>query len=523
MSEAAAGRPRPMVLCVLDGWGYREDPSDNAVMQAHTPALCKLWTDNPHALLQASEEWVGLPKDQIGNSEVGHMNLGAGRVVMQDLLRIDKTTEQDAFGAIPALAALIAQLKQTGGTCHLMGLVSEGGVHSLQSHITAVAKAVSAAGVPVVIHAWTDGRDVPPQAAEGEMTRFLNAIAPLKGVTVGTLGGRYFAMDRDNRWDRVEKSYRAMVIADAPIAADPLTAIRESYAAGRHDEFILPVVIDGYAGMNDGDGLVIANFRADRVRQIAAALVDPAFAGFERPKIIHFAGAVTMTEYSSALGTLMPAMFAPQSLDKGLGEIAAAAGLRQLRAAETEKYPHVTFFFNGGREQPYAGEDRIMVPSPKVATYDLDPAMSANELTDKVVAAIETGAYDLIIMNYANMDMVGHTGMLGAAIAAVEAVDRGIARIAAAVESRGGALLVTADHGNCEVMRDAATGAPHTAHTLNVVPMILAGAKAGTVVHDGRLADVAPTILDVMGLPQPAEMTGQSLVSRDGAAIARRA
>jgi 2,3-bisphosphoglycerate-independent phosphoglycerate mutase len=512
-----------MVLCVLDGWGYREDPSDNAVMQAQTPALCKLWTNNPHALLQASEEWVGLPKGQIGNSEVGHMNLGAGRVVMQDLLRIDKTTDEDAFGAIPALAALIAKLQQDGGTCHLLGLVSEGGVHSLQSHIAALAKAVSAAGVPVVIHAWTDGRDVPPQAAEGEITRFLNAVAPLKGVTVGTLGGRYFAMDRDNRWDRVEKSYRAMVIAEAPVVADPLTAIRDSYAAGKHDEFIAPVVIQGYAGMKDGDGLVIANFRADRVRQISAALVDPAFAGFDRPRIVRFAGAVTMTEYSSALSTLMPVLFAPQSLDKGLGEIAAAAGLRQLRAAETEKYPHVTFFFNGGREQPYEGEDRIMVASPKVATYDLDPAMSANELTDKVVAAIETGAYDLVIMNYANMDMVGHTGMLGAAIAAVEAVDRGIARIAAAVEQQGGALLVTADHGNCEVMRDPVTGAPHTAHTLNVVPMILAGAKAGTVVHDGRLADIAPTILEVMGLPQPTEMTGQSLVSHDGAAIARRA
>ena len=513
--------PRPVVLCVLDGWGHRDKTADNAVTLARTPNLHRFWKHSPRTLLEASEEWVGLPKGQIGNSEVGHMNLGAGRVVMQDLPRIDFALAADEFPKNPALAGLIAKLKASGGACHLLGLVSEGGVHSHQSHVAGLAKAVSEAGVPVVIHALTDGRDVPPQAAKGEISRFLQAIAPLSRVRFGTLGGRYFAMDRDRRWDRVERAYRGMVLADGPTAPDPLTAIDEAYKAGKTDEFIPPVVIAGYDGMKDSDGLLVANFRADRARQICSALLDPAFDGFARPKVVRFAGAVSMAEYSSHLTKLMDVMFLPQSLENGLGEVAAAHGLHQLRAAETEKYPHVTFFFNGGREQVFQGEDRILVQSPKVATYDLQPAMSEAELTRKVVAAIDSGKYDLVVMNYANLDMVGHTGMLAPAISAVEAVDDGVGQIAAAVARQGGAMFITADHGNCEMMRDPVTGEPHTAHTLNPVPAILLGGPDGVTLEHGRLADVAPTLLELMGIAQPPEMTGRSLIVQERAAAAR--
>jgi 2,3-bisphosphoglycerate-independent phosphoglycerate mutase len=507
-------RPRPVVLCVLDGWGHRDKTDDNAVTLARTPNLHRFWKYSPHALLQASEEWVGLPSGQIGNSEVGHMNLGAGRVVMQDLPRIDKALADGSLATAPAFVDLIAKVKAKSGACHIVGLVSEGGVHSHQSHIAGLAKTLSAAGVPVVIHVLTDGRDVPPQAAEGEITRFLAALKPLENVRIGTLGGRYFAMDRDKRWDRVEKAYKVIVQAEGPTVPDVLSGIRAAYADGKHDEFIPPVVIAGYHGMRDGDGLIVANFRADRARQISAALLDPAFEGFARAKVIKFACAASLTEYSSELNTIMEVMFAPERLDKGLGEVIASAGLRQLRAAETEKYPHVTFFFNGGREQPYDGEDRIMVQSPKVATYDLEPAMSAAELTRKVVAAIDGGTYDLVVMNFANLDMVGHTGMLDPAIRAVEAVDDGVGQIAEATRRQGGLMFITADHGNCEMMKDPNTGGPHTAHTLNQVPAILVDGPDGLTLKDGRLADVAPTLLDLMGIEAPAEMTGNSLIVR---------
>ncbi len=507
-------RPRPVVLCILDGWGHRDKTDDNAVTLARTPNLHRFWKYSPHALLEASEEWVGLPSGQIGNSEVGHMNLGAGRVVMQDLPRIDKALADGEFATNTALVDLIAKVKAKGGTAHILGLVSEGGVHSHQDHVVGLAKALSEAGVPVVIHVLTDGRDVPPQAAEGEITRFLADLKPLSGVTIGTLGGRYFAMDRDKRWDRVERGYNAIVEADAPRVPDVLTGIREAYKAGKADEFIPPVAIEGYTGMKNGDGLIVANFRADRARQISTALLDPAFDGFKRGKVIQFAAAASMAEYSSALNTLMTVMFEPERLDKGFGEVIAARGLHQLRAAETEKYPHVTFFFNGGREQPYEGEDRILVQSPKVATYDLQPAMSAAELTQKVVAAIDGGTYDVVVMNYANLDMVGHTGMLAPAIAAVEAVDDGIGQVAEAIRRQGGLMFITADHGNCEMMKDPETGGPHTAHTLNQVPAILVYGPEGVTIKDGRLADVAPTLLELMGIKAPAEMTGNSLVVR---------
>jgi 2,3-bisphosphoglycerate-independent phosphoglycerate mutase len=506
------GRPRPVVLCVLDGWGHRDKTDDNAVTLARTPNLHRFWKYSPHALLEASEEWVGLPSGQIGNSEVGHMNLGAGRVVMQDLPRIDKALADGELQQNPQFVNLIAKVKASGGACHILGLVSEGGVHSHQSHIAGLARTVSEAGVPVVIHVLTDGRDVPPQAAEGEIGRFLEAIAPFGNVSIGTLGGRYYAMDRDKRWDRVEKAYRVIVQAEGPKAPDALTAIRASYEAGKHDEFIAPVVIGDYHGMKDGDGLIVANFRADRARQISMALLDPNFDGFQRGKIVRFACAASLTEYSSELNTMMEVMFEPQSLNEGLGEVIASQGLHQLRAAETEKYPHVTFFFNGGREKPYEGEDRIMVQSPKVATYDLEPAMSAAELTKKVVAAIDGGTYDVVVMNYANLDMVGHTGMLDPAIRAVEAVDDGVGQIAEAIKFQGGLMFITADHGNCEMMRDPNTGGPHTAHTLNQVPAILVYGPQGVTLKDGRLADVAPTLLELMGIKQPGEMTGDSLL-----------
>ena len=511
------GRPRPVVLCILDGWGYRDKLADNAVTLARTPNLHRFWKYSPHALLEASEEWVGLPKGQIGNSEVGHMNLGAGRVVMQDLPRIDKALADGDFARNIALTNLIAKVKAKDGTAHILGLVSEGGVHSHQNHVVGLAKTLSEAGLPVVIHVLTDGRDVPPQAAEGEITRFLADLKPLSNVTIGTLGGRYFAMDRDKRWDRVERGYNAIVAADAPKVPDVLTGIREAYAAGKHDEFIPPVVIEGYRGMTDGDGLVVANFRADRARQISAALLDPAFDGFPRSKVVQFACAASMAEYSSALNKVMEVMFEPERLDKGFGQVLAEQGLQQLRAAETEKYPHVTFFFNGGREEPYEGEDRILVQSPKVATYDLQPAMSAAELADKVVAAIDTGKYDVVVMNFANCDMVGHTGMLDPAIAAVEAVDDGLGKIAEAIRNQGGLMFITADHGNCEMMTDPETGGPHTAHTLNQVPAILVYGPEGVRLKDGRLADVAPTLLELMDIKAPAEMTGKSLVVRPGA------
>jgi 2,3-bisphosphoglycerate-independent phosphoglycerate mutase len=517
MSKSESKRPRPAVLCVLDGWGYRDKLDDNAVTLAHTPNLHRFWRHSPHALLEASEEWVGLPAGQIGNSEVGHMNLGAGRVVMQDLPRIDTALTNGEFPRIPALADLIEKIKASGGACHILGLTSEGGVHSHQSHIAGLAKTLDDAGIPVVIHALTDGRDVPPQAAEGEIGRFLKLVAGTKSVRIGTLGGRYYAMDRDKRWDRVALAYNAIVSADAPVKPDALTAIRDSYAAGKHDEFILPVVIEGYKGMKDGDALILANFRADRARQISAALLDPDFDEFPRDKVVRFAVSASLTEYSSSLSKLMPVMFPPQSLDKGFGEVVAAAGLTQLRAAETEKYPHVTFFFNGGREQPYEGEERIMVASPKVATYDLQPAMSAAELAGKVVAAIDTGKYDVVVMNFANCDMVGHTGMLGPAIKAVEAVDDGVARVVEAIQRQGGFMFLTADHGNAEQMHDPETNGPHTAHTLNRVPAILIDGPPGVTLKDGRLADVAPTLLALMGFDQPAEMTGVSLLERETA------
>jgi 2,3-bisphosphoglycerate-independent phosphoglycerate mutase len=387
-------------------------------------------------------------------------------------------------------------------------------VHAHQDHIVTLAKLVSVGGVPVAIHAFLDGRDVPPKSAAVQMAKFEADIAGLLHTRIVTVCGRYYAMDRDKRWDRVQRAYEAMALGTGDPGASAQEIIAASAALDIGDEFVLPKVISPYQGMHDGDGVLMGNFRSDRAREILAALLDPAFDGFPRPRTIKFAAALGMVEYSGDLNAFLKTIFPPQSLTQLMGEIVSAAGKTQLRAAETEKYPHVTFFYNGGREEPYPGEERILVPSPKVATYDLQPEMAAAELTDKVIAAIETRQPDYVVINFANPDMVGHTGDLQAAIKAVETVDTCLGRLVACVERAGGAMLVTADHGNCELMRDLVTGEPHTAHTLNLVPMILVGAPAGvTGLKRGRLGDVAPTLLGLMDIPQPPEMTGESLLS----------
>jgi 2,3-bisphosphoglycerate-independent phosphoglycerate mutase len=500
---------RPVMLMILDGWGWRDDANNNAVRLAKTPNFDRFWTSSPHAFLRTSGLDVGLPEGQMGNSEVGHLNLGAGRVVMQDLPRVNQAIIDGSLKQALAASGLVAKLKASGGTCHLIGLVSPGGVHAHQDHAVALAKLLVEAGIPAVIHVFTDGRDTPPRSA-GDYVAALQAALP-EQVKVATLSGRYYAMDRDNRWERVELAWKAMALGEGEQMPGAAAAIEAAYAANVSDEFIKPAVIAGFGGMKDGDGLLSFNFRADRIREILAPLLFAEFSGFPRPKAPKLVAAVGMTSYSSELDPLMPALFSPQSLANGLGETVAAAGLKQIRFAETEKYPHVTYFFNGGREEPYEGEARSMTPSPKVATYDLQPEMSAPELTEKVVAAIESGQYDLFVLNFANPDMVGHTGVLSAAVKAVETVDAGLGKIADAILAKGGALFVTADHGNCELMVDPVTGNPHTAHTTFPVPAMVIGSDAKALA-EGRLADVAPTLLALLGLKQPAEMTGASLL-----------
>ena len=467
--------PKPVMLVILDGWGWREEEADNAVRLARTPTFDALWAGGPRAFLRTSGNDVGLPEGQMGNSEVGHLNIGAGRVVMQDLPRIDAAAADGSLAASPVLGSLIAKLRASGGTCHLMGLASPGGVHSHQRHAAALARALSAAGVPVALHAFTDGRDTAPRAAPEQLRALEGDVAALPGVRIATVIGRYYAMDRDNRWERVSQAYAAMVDAEGERAPDAVSAVLAAHARDVNDEFVPATAIGDYAGMRDGDGLLCFNFRADRAREILSALLEPDFAGFPRARVPRFAAAAGLVEYSAALNTKMAALFPAQSMDDILGAVVSAAGLRQLRSAETEKYPHVTYFLNGGVETPFPGEERSMVPSPKVATYDLQPEMSAPELTEKAVEAIRSGRFDLVVLNFANPDMVGHTGSLPAAIRAVETVDTGLGRILGAVREAGGALLVTADHGNCELMRDPATGGPHTAHTTNPVPVLLAG------------------------------------------------
>lgn len=501
---------KPVVLCVLDGWGYRADGRGNAIHEANTPCMDRLFQTYPNSLLQASEGYVGLPEGQMGNSEVGHTNMGAGRVVLQDLPRINQAIETDELRQNAVLLDLIARLKQTGGACHVMGLLSPGGVHSQQKHFEYLVAAI-AEHVPVRVHGFLDGRDTPPQSAKEYVAEFVSKLPA--GATIATLIGRYYAMDRDKRWERVHLAYDAIVMGQGERSVEAVSAVQTSYDAGVTDEFMKPTVLDGYTGMNDGDGVLFVNFRADRAREILTALVDTSFKEFPRAKVVELAYCVGMVSYSEQLDRFVPALFAPEQLTHTLGEVIAEAGLKQLRIAETEKYAHVTFFFNGGEEKLFKNEDRILVPSPKVATYDLQPEMSAFEVTNKLVEAIESSKYDFIVVNYANTDMVGHTGDEAAAVKSVEAVDACLDRVSKTVLVKGGALLITADHGNAEVMIDEATGQPHTAHTLNPVPLVVVcDAFKGAQLNDGLLSDVAPTILAIMGLPQPVEMTGQNLL-----------
>ena len=502
--------PKPVVLCILDGWGHREASTNNAIALGRTPVYDSLWQTCPKCLLDASEHNVGLPSGQMGNSEVGHMNIGAGRVALQDLARIEAAIGDGALGGNAVLAEFIDKLKDGGGRAHVMGLLSPGGVHSHQDHIVALLHSLQEAGVPAVLHAFLDGRDTPPKSAAGFLEAFLAACPETQ---IGTVCGRYYAMDRDNRWERVARAYAAIVAGEGKSADDAAAAIANAYGAGLSDEFVEPVVVGDYDGIAQGDGILMANFRADRAREILTALLQPDFDRFPRTQTVTFAAAAGMVAYSTELNGFLKALFPPIEITDTLGEVVSRNGLRQLRIAETEKYAHVTFFLNGGRESTYEGEERILVPSPKVATYDLQPEMSAPEVTDRLIEAVEGGEFDLIVCNYANGDMVGHTGILPAAIKAVETLDTCLSRLKTAIEKAGGCLLITADHGNCEEMVDTISGQAHTAHTMNPVPLILVSAAMEVEgLDNGCLADISPTILDLMRLPQPQSMTGHSLV-----------
>jgi 2,3-bisphosphoglycerate-independent phosphoglycerate mutase len=510
----AANAPRPIMLCILDGWGHRTDRSNNAILGARTPNFDRLVATCPQGLIDASESFVGLPKGQMGNSEVGHMNLGAGRVAVPDLPRIDTAIEDGSLAQNPILAGTISTLKQSGAALHLMGLASPGGVHAHQDHLVFLTNLIAGHGVPVWIHAFLDGRDMPPRSALECLDHIQAGLKPGLPIRFATVTGRFYAMDRDKRWERVTVAYDAIVDAKGESATTPRDSVERGYAATLDDEFVLPTVIDGYAGMKDGDALLMFNYRSDRAREILTALLDPRFDGFNRNRVVTFGAAVGMVEYSAALNPFLKTLFPPAIIKMGLGETVSRAGLKQLRIAETEKYAHVTFFFNGGEERVFEGEERILVPSPKVKTYDMKPEMSAPEVTDKLVEAIGSGKFDLIVVNYANTDMVGHTGDLAAATRAVEAVDGCLGRLMPAIQAAGGVMFVTADHGNAEQMYDEQSHQKHTQHTLNRVPALLFNGPASVhSLSDGKLADVAPTMLALMGVPQPVEMTGRSMLS----------
>ena len=505
----------PVVLCILDGWGLSEQTAGNAPALARTPHFDAAMARCPNARLVTHGLDVGLPEGQMGNSEVGHLNIGAGRIIEMDLRRIDRAVETGTFATLPGICRFIDAMRASGGTAHLLGVLSNGGVHSHISHMIAAATALAGAGIPVAIHAFTDGRDVAQVSAMSYLDE-LQAALP-QGARIATVSGRYYAMDRDNRWERVSLAYAAIAAGEGYHAATAAEAIDNAYDKGRTDEFIKPRVLGDYAGMRDGDGLMCLNFRADRAREILAAFADPEFDSFDTGQRPEFAIVSGFTDYSARHKTYMDCIFPDETPDNTLSIWVAKHGLRQFHIAETEKYPHVTFFLNGGREAPEPGEERYMAASPRVATYDLQPEMSAPEVTDHLVEAIGAG-HHLIVANYANPDMVGHTGDLAAAIAACEAVDAGLGRVMAALEKAGGAMIITADHGNCETMIDIETGLPHTAHTVNPVPVMMVGGPEGAALSNGRLSDLAPTLLDLMGLDQPGEMTGKSLILRGNAA-----
>jgi 2,3-bisphosphoglycerate-independent phosphoglycerate mutase len=500
---------------ILDGWGQNPVCRDNAACMAKTPRLDDLFAHAPHTLLGASGRSVGLPDGQMGNSEVGHLNLGAGRIVYQDLTRISLSIEDGSLHQNQVLNQALNALQKSGGKLHLLGLLSDGGVHSHNSHLYALIAMAHHAGInDICIHPFLDGRDTPPKSAAGYL-RELDAEIKRQGAgRVGSIMGRFFAMDRDNRWERVERAWRALVEGTGTPFITSSDAIADAYAAGQSDEFVEPRIIrqldQSPATIDDGDAIIFFNFRSDRARELTRAFTDPAFSGFTRPKLPELASYVCLTEYDETFG--LPVAFPPASYEQLLGEVIASHGLHQLRIAETEKYAHVTFFFNGGREEPFAGEDRALIPSPKeVTTYDQKPEMSAEAVTDEMLRRIDSDVYDLIVLNFANPDMVGHTGILPAAIAAMETVDRCVGQVVDAVTAAGGCLLITADHGNCEQMTDD-TGGPHTAHTTNPVALLLVNGPEMASLRPGILADIAPTLLELMELGQPAQMSGKSLI-----------
>ncbi|MEZ0231750.1 MAG: 2,3-bisphosphoglycerate-independent phosphoglycerate mutase [Methylophilaceae bacterium] len=519
----------PVILLILDGFGYREETTDNAIAQAYTPNWDRLWSQYPHTLINASEKFVGLPCGQMGNSEVGHLTMGAGRVVYQDFERINTAIETGAFFTNPTLLEAVNKAKNAGKALHILGLLSDGGVHSHQEHIYAMVETAVKAGLDkIYVHAFLDGRDTPPIGATAYIQKLEETFVTLGAGKIASVTGRYYTMDRDKRWERVAPAYKVITEGIGEYTASTaLDALNAAYARDEKDEFVKATAIvkpgETPVTMEDGDVVVFMNFRSDRARQITQAFLEPDFDGFARAVVPKLGGYYTLTTYDKN-DKVAKAVFAPQSLSNSLGQYLSAQGMTQLRIAETEKYPHVTFFFNGGEEQVFPGEDRILVPSPKVATYDLKPEMSAFEVTDKLEAAILSQKYDAIICNYANCDMVGHSGKLDAAIKAVEAIDICIGRVVSAMQQIGGEVIVTADHGNVELMQDRANNQPHTQHTTNVVPLLYVGrpaklAAAGT----GALSDISPTLLKMMGLPQPTEMTGHTLVNFESNAIANNA
>ena len=503
---------KPVMLLILDGWGYRANVTpDNAIEQGHTPNWHNLLATCPHCFVETSGYDVGLPEGQMGNSEVGHTNLGAGRVVMQDLPKIDLAIKDGSLEKNPTLVELINKLKEIKGTCHLMGLMSPGGVHSHQKHIEAVCGILQKNGINVDVHAFLDGRDTPPQSGKGFLSDFENNIKDMPNVKLATIAGRFYAMDRDKRWARTQKAYDAITLHSGKTFASAAEGVEASYAAGVTDEFVEPFVVasENDSRVKDGDGVIFYNFRPDRARQLTRAFTDKDFAGFERAKLnVAF---VCMTQYDATIDAAVA--FPPETLVNTLGEVLAKNNLRQLRIAETEKYAHVTFFFNGGVETPNELEDRVLIPSPQVATYDLQPEMSAYEVTDKLLALLDEDKYDVVILNFANPDMVGHTGVMDAAVKAMEAVDTCAGKIVKKVLALGGAVCITADHGNLEKMYDGETNQPYTAHTTNPVPFLMVSADRPKL-HEGILADIAPTLLELLGIAQPAEMTGHSLIEK---------
>lgn len=502
---------QPLALIILDGFGCREETKGNAIAAARTPHLDRLMASCPHTRIGASGMDVGLPDGQMGNSEVGHTNIGAGRIVYQELTRITKSFDEGEALGNPALTAAMENARRPGQALHLMGLLSDGGVHSHIRHLYGLMEMARRFAVErVYLHCFMDGRDVPPTSGIEFIAALQQKIKELGLGQIATVSGRYYAMDRDNRWERVKLAYDAIVNGEGNKNPDPVAVMQKSYDAGVTDEFIVPTVVTEGAGIKAGDSVIFFNFRPDRARELTRALVDPDFAGFEREKGFFPLTYICMTQYDATMPNVEVA-YRPESLTNTLGEYLSRLGKTQLRIAETEKYAHVTFFFNGGVEAPYEGEDRVLIPSPKVATYDLQPEMSAYAVTDEAVRRIESGRYDVIILNYANCDMVGHTGVFEAAVKAVEAVDTCLGRLLAALEKAGGRAFLTADHGNADQMADE-NGAPFTAHTTNPVPFVAIGFGDVTLRSGGRLADIAPTMLQAMGLPQPEEMTGRSLL-----------